>query len=54
MCIRIYIFNFKKKANKQTKKQEYKKSKKTKDEKKISLKKYLGKSIKKKNLRPPG
>ena len=27
MCIRIYIFNFKKQANKQTKLQEYKKSK---------------------------
>ena len=36
MCIRIYIFNFKKQTNKQ-KKQEYKKEKESKEEKRISL-----------------
>ena len=37
ICIRIYKFNFKKQTNKQKRKQEYKKSKETKEEKIISL-----------------
>ena len=51
MCIRIYIFNFKKQqTNKQTKNQKSKKAKETKEEKRISLENQL----KKINLRPPG
>ena len=44
MCIRIYIFNFKKQTNKQ-KKQEYKKEKESKEEKRISLENWLKKLI---------
>ena len=43
ICIRIYIFNFKKQINKQKRKQEYKKSKETKEEKIISLENRLKK-----------
>ena len=42
MCLRIYIFNFKN-TNKQTKKQEYKKAKETKEEKRVSSDKQLKK-----------
>ena len=41
MCIRIYIFNFKKQTNKQKNKQEYKKAKETKEERKKSLENRL-------------
>ena len=37
MCIRIYIFNFKKQTNEQKQKQEYKKARETKEEKRVSL-----------------
>ena len=50
MCIRIYIFNFKKwQTNKQKKKQESKKAKENNEEKKISLENWLNK-----NLQPSG